>query len=83
MKEDAKRWGIYLLIWCAALAASWGWTKLHQGNLAYALFLTQRSQENIARQQQLEANELQLRQSRSECCECLPEEEEPEALEEQ
>jgi hypothetical protein len=85
MTDETKKWLVYLGIWAAALAMTWGWTKMQMGNLAYMQFITKTNQEAVARQQQLEANELQLKEQRGECCDCSlipppaePEEEGPE-----
>jgi type VI protein secretion system component VasK len=78
MDERTKQWAIRLGLIMATLAAVWVWTTYQMGNMAYMQLLTERQQGIIAKRQQLEANELELRRQRGECCDCslIPEEEE-------
>lgn len=85
MDEKRKDLGLFWT-WMAGLlvvtlAATWGWQRLSLGNLAYMQFIQENNQEAVGREQQLEANELQLRQQRGECCECALVEEEEEETE--
>ena len=91
MDEERKNLGMFwtwmvgLLV--VTLFASWGWSRLQLGNLAYMQFVTEKQQQNLARQQQLEVNEIERRRLAGECCNCslIPEEvpnEEPSVEEE-
>lgn len=64
MDERTKQWLIRGVIVAVTLAGSWTWSRMELSNLAYMQFVTEKQQQAVARQQQLEANELELEKQR-------------------
>lgn len=64
MNEKTKQWLIRGTIVAVTLIVSWTWSRMELSNLAYMQFVTEKQQQAVARQQQLEANELELEKQR-------------------
>lgn len=70
MREKTREWLIRGAIVVGVLAATFAWSRWELSNLAYMQFVTEKNQTNVARQQQLEVNELERRRLAGECCDC-------------
>ncbi len=79
MEEKTKQWLIKALIVMGALVFTFVWTKVQMNEFSYMLLLAEKQQGNLARQQQLQANELELQKQEQALrpLPCEPVEEEP------